>query len=1466
MGRPTGVPRSAPRAEPHAPAARTKLRLDQLGWHEVADIVWLAAAIGPAGATTEQAPPEEPEEPEPTFDGGEAPMRQAPAESRWIPPAPPPSSRHPSVSDAPSPGGEPNPVGAGAGTAPAERPEPTVDGAAVGGIALAESLDYFRALRRLKREAASPRINDVVLDEEATAVRAAETGVWWPVTRSRKERWLDLTLVLDNGPSMALWRPRVTAFISMLEQLGAFRTIQVRLLETAKDADQTAPVLRGGTPGAPARDPDEILDSSGRRVVLLVTDGVGDAWQKTVLHPMLARWGSVLPVSIVHLLPQWLWGRCGLGPHKAKLRVPNAFNPNSRWAFDLADAWLERGSAAPAGVVPVPVLELQPRWLAWWAKLITGEHTDTTEGTVVLASTERITPDESESSPESLSPVEMVHRFRSVASPPALRLAQLLASVPVHLDVARVIGRHFVPDAGLEHLLELVVSGVLYAPAPREGKSTWDTSGTFSFPEAVRELLLSGVRRSETADVVRVAATHFGRRIPVLGHLRDAIADPHNTPDPVLTLESSADVELESAVMRALSGPYLSRADRLRNAVPQDTSLPTSESIKAVTSKMPETAERPPDSAPATEERVPRLNEPDQAEQVTRPMPHPSATGTTRSFPSRQPDDPPQVWGNIPPRNPNFTGRVELLDQLAKRLTSGTTAVLPSAVHGLGGIGKTQMATEYIYRHLQDYDLVWWIDAAHTTQIRAGLTDLARALGLQGSSEANIAVPAVLEALRTGRPFRRWLLVFDAAESPDAVLPFFPRNGPGEILITSRNSDWAGIARPLELAVFKREESIELLGRRGPEIDVDDADELAEKLGDLPLAVEQAAAWRAVTGMPVHEYLRLFDDSVEEILDTASAPDYEVSVAAAWNVSFEELKTRNPAAHQILHICAFFSPEPISRDLLTGVSRVSISPELDAALRDPIKLARAIRDINRYGLAKIDHGNNTLQLHRLVQLVLRNRVMAPQVHARMQHGAHQLLAALDPNDPESSRHWPRYRELLPHAYAANVLDCDDNWPRQLHINLMRYLFEYGDHEEAARLGRQAREHFTETLGPTNPQTLEVSSRLGLYLWAIGRYAEAAELNQRTLALRLQVSGEENEETFALQRNITIDLRAQGDFAAATKLSEEIYTKCKRMFGEDDPETLNAAFQHALSLRLSGAYQAAAELDHDTHRRRVEVLGRDHTRTFSVNCALNVDSREGGEYGQARVRQERLTENFHARYGEDQLDAVANTFYLAVARRKDGDHAGALPLSTDALGRFRLAYGDDHATTMACALAHSIDLRHSGDLAGAKALGEQTFERYRGGLGEHHPHTLAATVDLAVTLRLQGDPAASRTLNERALEHFRASIGPDHPYAVVATINLASDLSALGEYDKAIELGRDAYERGRHVLGEDHPTVLAACFNLGLDLTAVGRTEDAAPFHDPILVKYRRILGEAHPGTQAAGRGARADCDIDPMLM
>jgi tetratricopeptide (TPR) repeat protein len=1301
----------------------------------------------------------------------------------------------------------------------------------------------------------SRRASDVVIDEIATAERAVQDELWWPVTKQRRERWLDLTIVIDAAPSMALWRHKVAAFIELLEQLGAFRTIRVRRLDTNRSAAGVPlpPVLCGA---AGPRDPSEMVGHSGRSAVLVITDGLGEAWRSDLIGPVFAQWGRAMPVSVIHCLPQWMWGRHGPALHRARLSAAEDLRPNRMWSVELVDAWLAPAPerALPESVVPVPILELGSRWLGWWSRLLTSGHRTPADATVLLA-TDKPRPRVSvyENPREPTTARARIAAFRAIASPDAQRLAQLLAALPGDMSVARQVQRDHLPGTGPELLGELLGAGLLrYASRTAPAGSTVD-SLAFDIAESDREVLLEGARRSDTARVVRMAAHHHGHRIGALALLRDAIADPDNTPAP-----APADRALQRLVLRALSGPYLLRAERLEPSEPDPSPAKSRESAT-----MSQAAERADVASQPTAISAPSEIEAPESTQSTTPH---TPTTFVHGLGERRPGDPPPVWGNVPPRNLNFTGRDDLIEELQAHLTAGgTTVVLPATLHGMGGIGKTQTAVEYIYRHLDDYDLVWWISAGQATQVRSGLTELAKQLGLPGSSEAHTAVPAVLEALRRGNPVRRWLLVFDAAESPEAVRKFFPSNGPGEILVTSRNPAWAGVARPVEVSVFRREESKELLRRRGPDISDDDADQIADKLGDLPLAIEQAAAWRAETGMPVREYLRLFEEKVAEIFESSSTPDYEVSLAAAWNVSFDELRNHNPAAHQILLICAFFSSEPISRDLFTGVRNAQISPELDVTLRDPIQLARAIREINRYGLAKIDHGSNTIQLHRLVQLVLRNRITTPTLQTQMRHGAHQLLANLDPNDPESNRTWSRYRELLPHAYAADVVNCTDAWVRQLVINLMRFLFQWGDHDEAASLAQHAYKDFTDKLGPDDPQTLEVAWRLGFYLWVLGRFKEAAELNQRTLERRIQVSGENSEETFGVQANILADLKAKGEFSEVKRLSEEILLRTTRLFGPDDPETLQAASLHGMSLRLMGDFSAARELDENTYRKRVDVLGRENLQTQGSFLSIVVDRRDAGEYSWARIEQEKLVDRAIEQFGPDRQDTQIRIYMLSIARRKDGDHQGALELSGPVLGNFLKRYGSEHPHTVGCVLAHSIDLRHAGDLAEARRLGEEAFNSYRRLLGEYHPHTSAAMVDLAVTLRLSGDAAGARDLDERALEQLRTSLGADHPNAVVGGINLASDLAALGETDAAIELGQEMLERSRGSLGPDHPTTLAAEVNLIFDLRTAGHGDTDGRFSD-VLARYRRTLGERHRATISAASGSRANCDIDPLIL
>ncbi len=231
------------------------------------------------------------------------------------------------------------------------------------------------------------------------------------------------------------------------------------------------------------------------------------------------------------------------------------------------------------------------------------------------------------------------------------------------------------------------------------------------------------------------------------------------------------------------------------------------------------------------------------------PAPAEDLLGGTR-YPGTEPD----VF-RVPARNARFTGRDEDLRQLRGQLKSGGTAVvLPVALHGMGGVGKTQVALEYAHRFKAAYDLVWWIPADPPELIGASLADLGATIDVPAGRTREDTAKASLQALSRGQPYDRWLVVFDNAEDLDGVGPFLPR-GKGHVLITSRNSAWGHRAYPIQVDVFQRHESVKYLLRRVDAMTPEEADRVAETLGDLPIAVAAAGAWLAETGTPVAEYL-----------------------------------------------------------------------------------------------------------------------------------------------------------------------------------------------------------------------------------------------------------------------------------------------------------------------------------------------------------------------------------------------------------------------------------------------------------------------------------------------------------------------------------------------------------------------------------------------------------------------------------
>lgn len=376
----------------------------------------------------------------------------------------------------------------------------------------------------------------------------------------------------------------------------------------------------------------------------------------------------------------------------------------------------------------------------------------------------------------------------------------------------------------------------------------------------------------------------------------------------------------------------------------------------------------------------------------------------------------PRVWGDVPPRNPLFAGREDVLVAMHEQFTNQVSPTGVATLSGMGGIGKTQLAVEYVYRYLAEYDAVWWIQATSVESIRKSLTELAHALRVALKDPGDPAT--VVETLVNGFPTPRWLLVFDAAERPEEVLTFVPR-GPGHVIITSRHGEWTAAVSPVDIDLFTREESIDYLQRRHSPLTTRDAERLADRLADMPLAIAQAAAWLSETGMSVDEYLELFEAKVAEIMAESESESYEVSLAAAWSASFDQLNEQDPAALWLLRLFAFFEAERADRALLVPVADADVPAELDEALRDPTRLGRAIRTINRYGLAKIDHSSNTLELHRLVRAVIRDELSTDE--RMMLTRLAEILEGRVGTDVDWSTDAPAEVDLLKRDALAEVL-------------------------------------------------------------------------------------------------------------------------------------------------------------------------------------------------------------------------------------------------------------------------------------------------------------------------------------------------------------------------------------------------------------------------------------------------------------
>ncbi|RSN58022.1 cytochrome C [Actinomadura sp. WAC 06369] len=824
----------------------------------------------------------------------------------------------------------------------------------------------------------------------------------------------------------------------------------------------------------------------------------------------------------------------------------------------------------------------------------------------------------------------------------------------------------------------------------------------------------------------------------------------------------------------------------------------------------------------------------------------------------------PRVWGRVPGRNINFTGREELLNRLRAGISGQVTAVVPHALQGYGGVGKTQMAVEYAHRFKADYDVVWWIPSDQPSLVRPTLAALAPHLGLPpvGTMGVEEAANAVLDCLRRGEPYSRWLLIFDNADQPEDLRDYVPQ-GDGHVIITSRNPRWDTVARTVPVEVFTRKESIEFLGKRvSRTISREDADRLADELGDLPLALEQAGALQAETGMTVTEYLRLLKERASQLLAEGKPTEYPVSMTAAWKLSVDSLADKLPEAVELLRCCAFFGPEPIPRDVFTRVPE-GIGQPLAGLLKDPIRLSRALGELGRYALARVESKSRTIQVHRLIQALLRDEIAAP-VRQRIRDDVHRLLVEAAPLEVTPPT-WPRYAELLGHIVPAEVSESQDPKVRDFAVKIVQYLYNSGDYSLGRRVAELFLDRWVADTPEGDPQVLRLRFYFANVLRALGDFGAAFDIDKVGLEQAERVAGSEYEIALRFRNTIGADLRASGDFREARERDLASLDLYERVFGPHNFATLQLVNNLALDYGLNSDYERAKELHGRAYAGFTRISDVDpSTNILNAWNGLARAARLCGDYAEACDS----GEDVYA-YGVNELTAEhpwtmrAGTD-LAIAYRRLGENLeAALEMSLDVHAKFVRLYGLNHPDTLAAAMALSNVQRTMGEVADAYELAADTVRRYPRAYGPEHPYNYGAMGNLAVLLRVRGDVAGARTLNERAVAGLRNVLGEDHHYALTIAANLASDLVELGEVEDACRLGEDTLRRLRRTMGERHPMTLACGANLSVDLEAVGRGDEAAKLYKETMDAYVHTLGLEHRDAIVAAERRHLDFDFDP---
>jgi tetratricopeptide (TPR) repeat protein/DNA-binding XRE family transcriptional regulator len=837
-----------------------------------------------------------------------------------------------------------------------------------------------------------------------------------------------------------------------------------------------------------------------------------------------------------------------------------------------------------------------------------------------------------------------------------------------------------------------------------------------------------------------------------------------------------------------------------------------------------------------------------------------------RLFAAHSSRSPQIVPWNLPSlRNLFFTGREELLQQLHEALQTANAGAAYT-LSGLGGIGKTQTALEYAYRFQDEYRSIFWFQSETYETLFGSYLAIADILDLpeKGESDHTSVVKAVKRWLNT---HVRWLLIYDNVEDFELLLQMLPTVRFGAILLTTRAQASGSFFQSLKVEAMALEEATLFLLRRAKILqethiadqyvpdEYEKAATLAEQLGKLPLALDQAGAYIEENSCLLGDYLALYQTHRPHLLGERGSIgiDHPHSVRTTFRMAFEQVQKHNPAAADVLRLCAFLAPDAIPQELILQAV-AEPDPSLPSLLVAPDTLTfnTIFKDLARYSLLQRHPVTSTLSLHRLVQDVLKDE-MDLDTRLLWVKRTIDALNQLFPSPIVDIEKWPLCERLLPHVIVCANLS--EQWhfvfstAPLLFQKAAHYLQERSQHAEAVMLAQQALAMQIQLLGTEHLDIAESLTNLGILYRKQARYAEAEQVYRQALEIRQRLLGMTHTLISESLQNLAIVARYQEKYAEAEVLLQRTLAIEEQESGPDHLENTNVMSLLALIYADQDKYTEAELLHRRVLAIHEQVVGAFHLRTAISLDRLAAHFCHLGKYQEAEPLYQRALKIREQQLGSDHVLTAHILGSIARLYSNLGRYEEAERLMQQVLARHEQTLGSDHHDTLFYVLEMARVFYAQGKYEDAVSLCQRALLTNEHTSGSHHGRKAECFTLLGEIYQDQKKFLQAETFLRQALEIYEHILSSSRlPYAVA--------LNALGvlyqkqnRYQEAASLIQQALALRENLLGSSHPQVAESLYNLAQLNWQQGRSTEAEEFLQRALSIAQQTFGSDHPLTR-----------------